>query len=119
MQTKLNIRKSFESIGNKLVSKSRIGSAFAMVIGVVAFIAVAVAIAIGYIVLVSTVNAAQTASTGLSSVQSVNLLSIGTSVTGAFLLLTVLPVVLAASLIIGALFLFMQFGRQSGGSSEM
>jgi len=119
MKTKLILRQSFESLGFRLVSKSRIGSAFAMVIGVVAFIAVAVAIAIGYIVLVSTVNAAQTASTGLSSVQSVNLLSIGTSVTGAFLLLTVLPVVLAASLIIGALFLFMQFGQRSGAGGEM
>lgn len=81
----------------------------ALVVGVVALIAVAVAIAIGYIVLVSIINNAQSAATQLTSAQSSNLSSIGTSVTGAFLLLTVLPVVVAAGLILGALFLFMHF----------
>ena len=87
-----------------------------MVIGVVVFIAVAISIAIGYIVLATTVNSATTAAVNLTSSQSVNLNSIAVSVTGAFLLLTVLPVVLAAALIIGALFLFMRL-RGGGGES--
>jgi uncharacterized membrane protein AbrB (regulator of aidB expression) len=97
--------------------KSRKGQGpLAMVLGVVAFIAVAISIAIGYIVLVTTVNTAGSAATGLTSTQSVNLQNLSTSVTGSFLLLTVLPVVLAAGLIIGALFLFMHFG--GGGGPE-
>lgn len=87
-----------------------------MVIGVVVFIAVAISIAIGYIVLATTVNSATTAAVNLTSSQSVNLNSIAVSVTGAFLLLTVLPVVLAAALIIGALFLFM---RLRGGGDNL
>lgn len=80
-----------------------------MVIGVVSLIAVAVAIAIGYVVLVSIVNNASSASVGLNSAQSVNFTSITGSITGSFLLLTVLPVVIAAGLILGSLFLFMSF----------
>jgi hypothetical protein len=92
--------------------KSRKGQGpLAVVLGIVAFIAVAISIAIGYIVLVTTVNTAQSAANGLTSTQSVNLVNLTSSMTGSFLLLTVLPVVLAAGLIIGALFLFMHFGR--------
>ena len=87
-----------------------------MVIGVVVFIAVAISIAIGYIVLATTVNSAAQAAVNLTSSQSVNLTNIATAVTGAFLLLTVLPTVLAAALIIGALFLFM---RLRGGSAGL
>ena len=84
-------------------------SGMALVVGVVALIAVAVAITIGYVVLVSIVNNAQSAAVGLTTTQSNNLSSIAASITGSFLLLTVLPVVVAAGLILGALFLFMHF----------
>ena len=100
----------------QLSSSSLSRRGMGMVIGVVVFIAVAISIAIGYIVLATTVNSAATAAVNLTSSQSVNLNSIATSVTGAFLLLTVLPVVLAAALIIGALFLFM---RLRGGSAGL
>jgi ABC-type multidrug transport system permease subunit len=107
MQLKARLQAEYE----KHVKSRKGQGPLAVVLGIVAFIAVAISIAIGYIVLVTTVNTAQSAATGLTSTQSVNLLNLTASMTGSFLLLTVLPVVLAAGLIIGALFLFMHFGR--------
>jgi hypothetical protein len=95
---------------NILIVRKR--PAMALVVGVVSLIAVAVAITIGYLVLIAITNNAQNAAVGLTSVESVNLSSITASMTGSFLLLTVLPVVVAAGLILGALFLFMSFRRQ-------
>lgn len=88
-----------------------------MVVGVISFIIVAIAIVIGYIILSAVSNTATLAagSAGLTSAQSTQLTSITNSVTGAFVLLTVLPIVLAASLIIAALFLFGAFGGAGGG----
>jgi diacylglycerol kinase len=114
MNTKTILMERLETAYTKHIKSRKGQGPLAMVLGVVAFIAVAISIAIGYIVLVTTVNTSQSAATGLTSTQSVNLANLATSVTGSFLLLTVLPVVLAAGLIIGALFLFMHFGRGGG-----
>ena len=82
----------------------------ALITGVIVFIAVGAAITIGYIVNVSIVNNASAAAGTLTSSQSVQLTNIGSNVINSFLLLTVLPVVVGAGIILGALFLFMHFG---------
>lgn len=86
-------------------------SGMALITGVIVFIAVGAAITIGYIVNVSIVNNASAAGGTLTSAQSVQLTTIGTNVINSFLLLTVLPVVVGAGIILGALFLFMHFGK--------
>ena len=73
--------------------------------GVIALIAVAIAILIGYIVLVQVQNTLPTST--LNTSQQTNLTNIGSSLTNAFLLTTVLPVVLVASLILAGFFAFM------------
>lgn len=86
--------------------------------GVIALIAVSIAVLIGYIVLVQVQNTLPTST--LSTTQQNNLNTIGSSLTNAFLLTTVLPVVLVASLILAGFFAFMggeqKLKRRSGGT---
>jgi len=93
----------FAFMGGEGWLKSRRGGT--VVGGVIALIAVAIAILIGYIVLVQVQNTLPTST--LTTTQVDNLNSIGDSLTNAFLLTTVLPVVLVASLILAGFFAFM------------
>lgn len=84
----------------------------ALVVGVVSLIAVAVAITIGYLVLVAITNNAQNAAVGLTSVQSIDQLSMTGSTTRSFILVTVLTVPVATVLTLASPFLFMSLRRQ-------
>lgn len=90
----------------------RMKRAAGVIVGLITLVAVAIAIPIGYIVLATVVNTVPSSS--LSSSQQTNLTNIGVQVTNAFLLTTVVPTVLAAGLIIGALFLFFHFRTSRG-----
>jgi uncharacterized protein HemX len=90
--------------------RKRNQSGTVVVMGIVVVIAVAIAIVIGYIVLVQVVN--NVPANTLNSAQSTQLSNISGQITNAFVLTTVLPVVLVASLIIGGFLTFFSFRRQ-------
>ena len=98
---------TFRQLGGKLIAGFKNGNATAVIMGVIALIAVAISIIVGYIVLVQVVN--NVPSGQLTASQQTNLTNISTQLTNAFMLTTVLPIVLVAGLILGGFFAFFHF----------
>ena len=83
-----------------------------LVYGVVALVAFFVITGVGLIILYAVQNTATTASLGLTgnstTKQIGNLTALFNSLTGAYLMLPIVGIVLVASMIIGAFFLFIR-----------
>ena len=83
-------------------------AAMNLVYGVVALVAFFVITGVGLIILYSVQNTASTAVSSLTTEQSGNLTALFNSLTGAYLMLPIVGIVLVASMIIGAFFLFIR-----------
>jgi NADH:ubiquinone oxidoreductase subunit 6 (subunit J) len=79
-----------------------------LVYGVVALVAFFVITGVGLIILYSVQNTASTAVSSLTANQSGNLTNLFNSLTGAYLMLPIVGIVLVASMIIGGFFLFVR-----------
>ena len=79
-----------------------------LVYGVVALVAFFVITGVGLIIIYSVQNTASTAVSSLTSDQSGNLTNLFNSLTGAYLMLPIVGIVLVASMIIGGFFLFVR-----------
>lgn len=83
-------------------------AAMNLVYGVVALVAFFVITGVGLIILYSVQNTASTAVSSLTTDQSGNLTNLFNSLTGAYLMLPIVGIVLVASMIIGGFFLFVR-----------